>query len=230
MMALEGRIEADLDAGRDAELVGELEALVAAHPLRERPRSHLMVALYRAGRQAEALAQYQDARRVLVEGLGIEPSAALKPLERQILAQDTTLDAPHGAGSPREQDEPLKPQHNLPAAVTPLIGRQGDVVACCDLLRVEPVRLLTLTGAGGIGKTRLALQIAAELVAEFRDGVFLVPLARLTDPELVAATIARVLELAEAEEVVEVRLKRFVQGRELLLVIDNFEQLLPAAP
>jgi predicted ATPase/DNA-binding SARP family transcriptional activator len=230
LVALEDRIEADLAAGRDAELVGELEGLVAAHPLRERLRSQLMIALYRAGRQAEALAQYQDARRVLVEGLGIEPSAALKTLERQILAQDTTLDAPLGAGSPRERDEPLKPQHNLPAAVTPLIGRQRDVVACCDLLRAEPLRLLTLTGAGGIGKTRLALQIAAELVGEFRDGVFLVPFARLTDSELVAATIARALELAEAEEAVEVRLKRFVQGRELLLVIDNFEQLLPAAP
>lgn len=230
LAAVEDRAEADLAAGRDAELVGELEALVAAHPLRERLRSHLMVALYRAGRQAEALAAYQDTRRVLVEGLGIEPSAALKTLERQILAQDPALDAPPRAGSPREQDEPPKPPTNLPAAVTPLIGRQREVVACCELLRDASVRLLTLTGAGGIGKTRLALQVATELVGEFRDGVFHVPLARLTDPDLVAATIAQTLELAEAEEPLELRLKRFVHGRQLLLLIDNFEQLLPAAP
>jgi predicted ATPase/DNA-binding SARP family transcriptional activator len=230
LVALEDRTEADLVAGCGAELVSELEALVAAHPLRERLRSQLMVALYRAGRQADALAEYQDARRVLVDGLGIEPTAALKTLERQILAQDTVLDASRGAGSPREQVEPRKPQNNLPAAVTPLIGRQRDVAACAELLRGESVRLLTLTGAGGIGKTRLALQVAAEFIGEFRDGVFLVPLARLTDPDLVAATIAQTLELAEADEALEVRLKRFVQGRQLLLLIDNFEQLLPAAP
>jgi predicted ATPase/DNA-binding SARP family transcriptional activator len=224
LVALEDRIEADLAAGRDAELVGELEALVAANPLRERLRSQLMRALYRAGRQAEALAEYQDARRVLVEGLGIEPTAALKTLERQILAQDPALDAPG------ERDEPRRLRTNLPAAVTPLIGRQRDVEACAELLRGESVRLLTLTGAGGIGKTRVALQVAAELVAEFHDGVFLVPLARLTDPDLVAATIAQTLELAEAEEPLDVRLKRFVHGRQLLLMIDNFEQLLPAAP
>jgi predicted ATPase/DNA-binding SARP family transcriptional activator len=230
LVAVEDRTEADLAAGRGAELVGELEALVAEHPLRERLRAQLMVALYRAGRQAEALAAYQDARRVLVEGLGIEPSAVLKTLERQILAQDPALDAPGAYDLPREQDQaPLAPT-NLPAAVTPLIGRQREVAACCELLRDESVRLLTLTGAGGIGKTRLALQVAGELVGEFRDGVFLVPLSRLTEPDLVAATIAQTLELAEAEEPLELRLKRFLQKRELLLLIDNFEQLLPAAP
>jgi predicted ATPase/DNA-binding SARP family transcriptional activator len=230
LVAIEDRIEADLAAGRDAELVGELEGLVAAQPLRERLRSQLMVALYRAGRQAEALAAYQEARRVLVEGLGIEPTAALRTLERQILAQDPALDGPRGAGAEREQDKPTKPPTNLPAAVTPLIGRQREVVACCELLRGESVRMLTLTGAGGIGKTRLALQVATELVGEFRDGVFLVPLARLTDPDLVAATIAQTLELAEAEEPLELRLRRFVHKRQLLLLIDNFEHLLPAAP
>ncbi|HEX6227892.1 MAG TPA: AfsR/SARP family transcriptional regulator, partial [Solirubrobacterales bacterium] len=87
LAAVELRIDADLALGRHDELVGELEALVAEHPLRERPHMYLMTALYRSGRQAEALAAYQDARRTLVDGLGIEPSTALQELERTILRQ-----------------------------------------------------------------------------------------------------------------------------------------------
>ena len=94
LAALEERIEADLALGRHAELIGELEGLIVEHPLRERPRGQLMVALYRAGRQAEALAAYQEARRVLVEGLGIEPSPQLQRVERAILQQQPELDAP----------------------------------------------------------------------------------------------------------------------------------------
>jgi DNA-binding SARP family transcriptional activator len=94
LSALELRIEADLALARHDELVGELEALVVEHPLRERFRTQLMTALYRSGRQAEALQAYQDARRALVDGLGIEPSAALQELERAILRQDPDLEAP----------------------------------------------------------------------------------------------------------------------------------------
>jgi DNA-binding SARP family transcriptional activator len=92
LMCLEERIEADLQLGRHAELVGEIEGLVAANPLRERLRAHLMLALYRAARQSEALAAYQDARRVLVEEFGIEPTRALQEIERKILLQDPSLD------------------------------------------------------------------------------------------------------------------------------------------
>ena len=92
--ALELRIDADLALGRHDELVGELKALVAEHPLRERFRGCLMTALYRSGRQAEALDAYQDARRTLVDELGIEPSPALQELERAILRQDRALDLP----------------------------------------------------------------------------------------------------------------------------------------
>ena len=91
VLTVEERLEADLACGRAAELVGELEALVGAHPLRERLRGQLMRALYRSGRQAEALGAYQDARRALVDELGIEPSPALRDLERAILAQDPAL-------------------------------------------------------------------------------------------------------------------------------------------
>ena len=100
LAAVELRIDADLALGRHDELVGELEALVAEHPLRERLRRHLMTALYRSGRQAEALDAYQDARRALVDELGIDPSPALQELERAILRQDPSLDveAPAHAG------------------------------------------------------------------------------------------------------------------------------------
>ena len=93
MPALEERIEADLALGRHSELVGELERLVAQHPLRERPRAQLMLALYRSGRQAEALEAYQAARHALVDGLGIEPGAALQDLQQALLAQDPALGA-----------------------------------------------------------------------------------------------------------------------------------------
>ena len=92
LAAVELRIDADLALGRHDELVGELEALVAEHPLRERLRSYLMTALYRSGRQAEALDAYQDARRALVDELGIDPSPALQELEQAILRQDPSLD------------------------------------------------------------------------------------------------------------------------------------------
>ena len=97
LAALEDRIDADLVLGRDAELVGEIEALLVAQPLRERLRGQLMLALYRSGRQADALDVYEDGRRVLVEELGLEPSPALRRLERQILDQDPALEDRTGA-------------------------------------------------------------------------------------------------------------------------------------
>ncbi len=98
LAVVEDRIEADLDAGRDAELVGELETIAEEHPLRERPRAQLMLALYRAGRQAEALQIYHDTRRVLVEELGIDPSPTLQQLHGSILRQDPALE--HGVAAP----------------------------------------------------------------------------------------------------------------------------------
>jgi YVTN family beta-propeller protein len=100
--ALEDRIDADLELGRHASVVGELEALVAAEPMRERPRAQLMLALYRCGRQADALAAYRDARRTLVDEVGVEPGPALRDLERKVLAQDPSLDpTPGAAAAPR---------------------------------------------------------------------------------------------------------------------------------
>jgi predicted ATPase/class 3 adenylate cyclase len=120
---------------------------------------------------------------------------------------------------------------NLPSQPTMLIGREREVAVVCETLRRADVRLLTLTGPGGTGKTRLALQVAAELLDDFRDGVFFVALAPISDPGLVATTIARVLGVKEAEgRSLMDRLKEYLPEKELLLLLDNFEQVADAAP
>jgi predicted ATPase/DNA-binding SARP family transcriptional activator len=378
LACLEERIEADLRLGQDAELVPELEALVADHPLRERLRAHLMLALYRAGRQAEALTLYQETRQLLVEQLGIDPSAELRDLEKAILRQDEQLAAPearklpegtvtllatdiegstklleelgaepyadalqehrrvlraiftnrggvevdaegdaflisfttaqaavqaaeeatnalsgpvrvrigvhtgaplvtregyvgvdvhrvariaatgHGGqaivsetteslieepslrdlGEHRLKDltapvrlfqlgdkefPPLKTLHqtNLPVQPTPLVGRAAELRAVQRLLAES--RLVTLTGAGGSGKTRLALQAAADLVDDYTDGVWWISLAALRDPELVEPTIAQVIGAKDT-------LIEHLRSRRMLLLLDNLEHLLEAAP
>ena len=121
--------------------------------------------------------------------------------------------------------------NNLPVQPTPLVGRERELGGVRDLLRAEGVRLLTLTGTGGIGKTRLGLQVGAELLDEFEDGVFFVELAPITDPALVASAIAEPLGVVEAgDQPLEEGLKGYLRGKELLLVLDNFEQVLGGAP
>jgi predicted ATPase/class 3 adenylate cyclase len=121
--------------------------------------------------------------------------------------------------------------NNLPIQPTPLLGREREVAEIADLLRREDVRLLTLTGTGGTGKTRLALQSAAELIDDFDDGVFLVALAPISDPELVASTVAGALSVSEsAGRPLKEDLRDFLSNKELLLVLDNFEQVVDAAP
>jgi non-specific serine/threonine protein kinase len=183
-----------------------------------------MLALYRSGRQAEALAAYADGRRTLVEELGIEPGAALKKLERGILAHDAALDVE----LPRTTAEPLpagpvdRHPGNLPVASTPFLGRTRELGEVVGLLSQRDVRLLTLTGPGGSGKTRLAAQAAAELAERYPDGVWWVPLTPLRDDELVLAAAAQTLG-ARGEVAVS------IADRSLLLVFDNFEQVLGAA-
>jgi DNA-binding SARP family transcriptional activator len=159
--ALEERVEADLELGRESELIGELVALVKQHPHRERLRGLLMLALYRSGRQAEALAAYHDARAALDE-LGLEPGAALKQLERQILAHDAALDR-------RRRRPPsaavARPGALVPASPFPFIGRERELTVLRTLLeRAERGEggLVLLGGEAGAGKTRLVRELAHE--------------------------------------------------------------------
>jgi predicted ATPase/class 3 adenylate cyclase len=120
--------------------------------------------------------------------------------------------------------------NNLPLQATPLIGREQEVEAVCGLLRSSETRLLTLLGPGGTGKTRVGLQVAAELVDDFEDGVFFVPIAAITDPTLVAPTIARVLGLSEGgAQPPEELLEGYLRDRQTLLLLDNLEQVLESA-
>jgi DNA-binding SARP family transcriptional activator len=154
--ALEDRIEAELALGRHDELVPELEALVSRHPLRERLRGQLMLALYRAGRQAEALEAYRAARRTLLAELGIEPGRALRELEHAILEQMPALDV--ASRKPQAVRRPGR------AAATPLEGRAdelGLLEAGLDDALAGRGRLFVVVGAAGTGKTQLADELAS---------------------------------------------------------------------
>ena len=131
----------------------------------------------------------------------------------------------------KEPDEAHRAsQTNLPAQLTPLIGREQEVEEACALLRSEETRLLTLTGPGGVGKTRLGIRVADELADGFADGVCFDSLAPIREPELVIPTIARTLGLRELGETpLSERMGALLKERELLLLLDNFEQVVEAA-
>ena len=217
LAALEERIDADLDAGRHDAVAAELEALVAAEPHRERLRGQQMLALYRAGRQTDALDAYREARAALDE-LGLEPSPRLRRLEQQILQHDPVLAPPTPGGRGRE---------TRVAPPVELLGRQLEVAAIGALLDRGDTRLVTLTGPGGTGKTSLALAVARDLCGA--EAVF-VDLGPVSDPGLVATSIAKALAIDEEPgRPVEETLSEAVAELDRLLVVDNFEHLLEAA-
>jgi predicted ATPase/DNA-binding SARP family transcriptional activator len=229
LAAVEKRVDAELELGREAELVGELETLVEEHPLRERFRAQLMLALYRCGRQADALATYGDARRVLVEQLALEPSPPLRQLHQAILRHEAALElAPSLApeSGPRlapRQDHNVP--HNLPTQVSSFVGRDRQLDELRQLL--SRARMVTLTGGGGVGKTRLALQLAASMLAGSSDGVWFVDLAPLTDATLVPAQLASVLGVPQqpGRSLLE-SLIGACGDRQLLVILDNCEHVI----
>jgi predicted ATPase len=181
-----------------------------------------MLALYRSGRQAEALEAYQQTRETLVEELGIDPSPDLRQLYRQILNQDETLAAPTADAEARA---------DIPVPPTPLVGRERELKELEQLVARDDVRLLTLTGPGGVGKTRLVLALARSEAAETPRPVVFVDLSATNDLLLALSTIARALGLEEesGESPLEA-IVRHLGGRRLLLVLDNLEQLSDFAP
>ena len=150
--AVELRLEAELALGWHDLVATEVEALIAEHPLRERLRAQQMLALYRSGRQADALRAFQTARSVLGEELGIEPGPELRRLEAAILAQDPELDPPAPAPT-------VSSTSDLPAPISSFVGRVAELEQVHELLDTH--RLVTLVGPGGVGKSRLALEAAA---------------------------------------------------------------------
>ena len=213
LTALEGHIDAELSLGHPDEVIPELEGLVAQQPLHEPFWAQLMLALYRCGRQADALRAYQRLRRRLREELGIEPSLEVQRLESRMLLQDERLEA-----------DPPPPPENLPAPLSSLVGRGEDARLVAK--RVLEHRLVTLLGMGGVGKTRLALEAGRALVPSQDDGVWWVDLASVDRPGRVPAQVATTLGVAPAGDLsTREALVAHLRMRRLLLILDNCEHL-----
>jgi predicted ATPase/DNA-binding SARP family transcriptional activator len=233
LTALEHHAEARLELGQHGLLADELGELVARNPLRERLRAAHMLALYRAGRQSEALATYGDLRNDLASELGLDPSPELAALHLAILKQDPTLARP-----PVPAPSAKRLRTNLPVPLTDLVGRAEAITEVRRLLGSG--RLVTLTGPGGVGKTRLAVETAAQLVDRFPDGVWLVELAGLGRPgnqDVTGSPAEAVMTVLGIREDVSPgllgsgpmglieRLAGALQSERLLLVLDNCEHM-----
>lgn len=213
---LEDRIETDLALGRHSHVIARLDLAIADHPLRERLRELMMLALYRTGRQAEALNVFRETRVRLVDELGIEPGRALQDLQARILAEDPTL-----LGERKDPETP----GNLGVPLTTFVGREKELHELRELTEKE--RLITLNGIGGVGKSRLAIELATSRKDAFQDGVWIIQLAPLTDESLISQSVAAALNIREQpdQEMLHTLLD-FIRNREILLILDNCEHLI----
>ena len=248
--AVEDRVDCELRLGLHSALVAELEAMVAATPLRERRWGQLMVALYRSGRQSDALRVYRSARRTLAEELGVEPGPQLRALEAAVLAHDEALllpppaavpspappAAPAASSPPDRSATPPPPRSAAERPVragrirrprTPCVGRAAELDELTRL--VEQPGLTTLVGPGGVGKTRLAVEVAEGLHHRLADGVRWVELTPVT-PHGVGEAVGRAVGFddtalaRDGDDLVEA-LAAFLAPRRIAVVLDNCEHL-----
>jgi DNA-binding SARP family transcriptional activator len=235
LQALEGRIEADLGCGRPSEVTAELQDLVAAEPLRERLHALLMVALYRAGRRSDALAAFRDARRVLVDEVGVEPGAELQELHRQILDGDPALDADLAAPRALRQAPPVVPRQ-LPAAVAHFVGREPERRRLDELADAaggpaDAVTIAVIGGTAGVGKTALAVQWAHTAADRFADGQLYVNLRGFGPdgaPVAPGDALGGFLEALQPSAAIPAGLdaraalyRSLTAGKRLLVILDN---------
>ncbi|MCH0562080.1 MULTISPECIES: BTAD domain-containing putative transcriptional regulator [unclassified Streptomyces] len=231
LQLLQSRLDMDLEQGCHAEAVSELTALTAAHPLRERLRELLMLALYRSGRQAEALAVYADTRRLLAEELGVDPQPGLRELQERILRADPGLAEP-STSAPEPSAVRVRPAQ-LPATVPDFTGRAAFVRDLGETLSSAGGRVMAvsaLAGIGGVGKTTLAVHVAHRARASFPDGQLYVDLQgagpRAADPETVLGSFLRALGTADSAipDTLEERAALYrsvLDGRRVLVLLDN---------
>ncbi|MFC9232787.1 BTAD domain-containing putative transcriptional regulator [Streptomyces decoyicus] len=251
LAALHRRIDADLALGRSEELLPELRQLTADHPLDEPFRAQLMRALYGAGRGADALAAYEETRQLLADRLGADPGPELRALHAQLLARNAEPEPepePKPESAPKSEAAPAAPDAgprsgNLRSRLNSFVGRESELSSLHYELRSHRTRLVTLTGAGGSGKTRLAEQLAGSLAGEHPDGVWIAELAPLDAPEAVPGAVLSALgrrdttvfsPAMEARTAAEhtdpaARIVDHCAPRRLLLVLDNCEHVVGAA-
>lgn len=219
LVAHEEHFDTELALGRHADVVSRIRVLVDAHPLRERLWGQLITALYRSGRQGDALRAFAELRRHLVEELGIEPSPPLRQLEHDVLLQ-----LPELQWQPAARPQSMIVRENLPTYRSTFVGRSGDLAELEKMLSSK--RLLTLVGPGGVGKTRLAVELARRVRSQFEHGSRWVELAPLAEAALVADAVAAALGVPETpgrslREGVAAALGR----QRVLVVLDNCEHV-----
>ncbi|ORT58698.1 BTAD domain-containing putative transcriptional regulator [Streptomyces sp. CB03238] len=230
LQLLETRLDLDLECGHHAEAVSELTALTAAHPLRERLRELLMLALYRSGRQAEALAVYADTRRLLADELGVDPRPELARLQQRILQADAELARPVEEPAPAPA---VSRPAQLPATVADFTGRAAFVAELGDRLATAEGSVMAvsaLAGIGGVGKTTLAVHVAHAARPRFPDGQLYVDLqgagARAAEPETVLGAFLRALGTHDSAipDTLDERAALYrstLAGRRVLVLLDN---------